>query len=48
MGFAALNPSYALLRGALDESTNRKGPTLINVRISQGSARKLQEFRRHS
>jgi thiamine pyrophosphate-dependent acetolactate synthase large subunit-like protein len=27
------------LRGALDEAMNFRGPTLVNVRISQGSAR---------
>jgi thiamine pyrophosphate-dependent acetolactate synthase large subunit-like protein len=32
------------LRGALDEAMNFRGPALVNVVISQGSARKAQEF----
>ena len=36
------------LRGALDEATNFRGPALVNVVISQGSARKPQQFRWHS
>src|SRR5712675_863897 len=36
------------LRGALDEAMNFRGPALVNVVISQGSARKTQEFGWHS
>jgi 2-hydroxyacyl-CoA lyase 1 len=36
------------LRGALDEAMNFKGPALVNVKLSQGSQRKAQEFRWHS
>src|SRR5256884_623204 len=36
------------LRGALDEAMNFRGPALVNVVISQGSARKQQQFRWHS
>jgi 2-hydroxyacyl-CoA lyase len=36
------------LRGALDEAMNFRGPALVNVIISQGSARKPQQFRWHS
>src|SRR5260370_8034761 len=36
------------LRGALDEAMNFRGPALVNVVISQGSARKAQEFAWHS
>jgi 2-hydroxyacyl-CoA lyase 1 len=36
------------LRGALDEAMNFSGPALVNVVISQGSARKPQQFRWHS
>ena len=36
------------LRGAVDEAMNFKGPALVNVVISQGSARKLLQFRWHS
>jgi len=36
------------LRGALDEAMNFRGPALVNVVISQGSARKAQEFGWHS
>ena len=36
------------LKGALDEAMAFKGPALVNVRISQSSARKPQEFRWHS
>jgi 2-hydroxyacyl-CoA lyase 1 len=35
------------LRGALDEAMNFPGPALVNVKLSQGSARKPQEFRWH-
>ena len=36
------------LRPALDEAMEFDGPALVNVRISQGSARKPQEFKWHS
>jgi 2-hydroxyacyl-CoA lyase len=36
------------LRGALDEAMNFPGPALVNVKLSQGSARKPQQFRWHS
>jgi thiamine pyrophosphate-dependent acetolactate synthase large subunit-like protein len=36
------------LRGALDKAMNFAGPALVNVVISQGSARKAQEFTWHS
>ena len=36
------------IRGALDEAMNFRGPALVNVVISQGSARKPQQFRWHS
>ncbi|HJU19841.1 MAG TPA: thiamine pyrophosphate-binding protein [Stellaceae bacterium] len=36
------------IRGALDEAMNFRGPALVNVLISQGSARKPQQFRWHS
>jgi 2-hydroxyacyl-CoA lyase 1 len=36
------------LRGALDEALNHRGPALVNVMLSQGSARKPQQFRWHS
>ena len=35
------------LRGALDDAMNFRGPALVNVVISQGSARKPQQFRWH-
>ena len=36
------------LKGALQEAMDFPGPALVNVRISQESARKPQEFRWHS
>jgi 2-hydroxyacyl-CoA lyase 1 len=36
------------LKGALDEAMNFRGPALVRVVISQGSARNLQQFRWHS
>ena len=33
------------IRGAFDEAMNSRGPALVNVVISQGSARKPQQFR---
>jgi hypothetical protein len=32
----------------IDEAMNFRGPALVNVVISQGSARKPQQFRWHS
>jgi 2-hydroxyacyl-CoA lyase len=45
-GFLVEDPKH--LRGALDEAMNFRGPALVNVVISQGSARKPQQFRWHS
>jgi 2-hydroxyacyl-CoA lyase 1 len=45
-GFLVEKPTD--LRGALDEAMNFRGPALVNVVISQGSARKAQEFAWHS
>jgi len=45
-GFFVENPKD--IRGALDEAMNFRGPALVNVVISQGSARKPQQFRWHS
>jgi len=45
-GFLVEDPKD--LRGALDEAMNFRGPALVNVVISQGSARKTQEFGWHS
>ena len=45
-GFLVEDPKD--LRGALDEAMNFRGPALVNVVISQGSARKPQQFRWHS
>jgi 2-hydroxyacyl-CoA lyase 1 len=36
------------LRCTLDEAMNFRGPALVNVVISQGTARKPQAFRWHS
>jgi thiamine pyrophosphate-dependent acetolactate synthase large subunit-like protein len=36
------------LKGALDEAMNHRDPALVNVVISQGAARKPQQFRWHS
>ena len=36
------------LKAALEEAMAFKGPALVNVRISQSSQRKQQEFRWHS
>ena len=35
-------------KGALEEAINFKGPALVNCLLSQGSARKPQQFRWHS
>ena len=45
-GFFVEDPKN--LRGVLDEAMNFRGPALVNVVISQGSARKPQQFRWHS
>ena len=45
-GFFVEDPNH--LRGTLYEAMNYRGPTLVNVLISQGSARKPQQFRWHS
>ena len=36
------------IRGALDEAMAHDGPALVNVVLSQGSARKAQQFAWHS
>ena len=36
------------IRGALDEAMDLRGPALVNVVLSQGSARKPQQFAWHS
>ncbi len=36
------------IRGALDKAMNHRGPALVNVVLSRGSARKPQQFRWHS
>jgi 2-hydroxyacyl-CoA lyase 1 len=45
-GFFVEDPKK--IRGALDEAMKFPGPALVNVVISQGSARKPQQFRWHS
>ncbi|HJQ56123.1 MAG TPA: thiamine pyrophosphate-binding protein [Vineibacter sp.] len=45
-GFFVQDPKD--IRGALDEAMNARGPALVNVVISQGSARKPQAFAWHS
>ncbi len=45
-GFFVQDPKD--IRGALDEAMKFDGPALVNVMISQGSARKVQEFAWHS
>jgi 2-hydroxyacyl-CoA lyase 1 len=45
-GFFVQDPKD--IRGALDEAMNFRGPALVNVVLSQGSARKAQEFAWHS
>jgi 2-hydroxyacyl-CoA lyase 1 len=45
-GFHVEDPKQ--IRGALDEAMNFKGPALVNVVLSQSSARKAQQFRWHS
>jgi thiamine pyrophosphate-dependent acetolactate synthase large subunit-like protein len=45
-GFFVEDPKH--IRGALDEAMNHRGPALVNIALSQGSARKPQQFRWHS
>jgi thiamine pyrophosphate-dependent acetolactate synthase large subunit-like protein len=45
-GFLVEDPKD--LRSALDAAMNFRGPALVNCIISQGSARKAQEFAWHS
>jgi 2-hydroxyacyl-CoA lyase 1 len=45
-GFFVEDPKH--IRGALDEAMNHRGPALVNVVLSRGSARKPQQFRWHS
>jgi 2-hydroxyacyl-CoA lyase 1 len=45
-GFFVEDPKH--LRASLDEAMNSRGPALVNVMLSQGSARKPQQFRWHS
>jgi 2-hydroxyacyl-CoA lyase 1 len=47
-GYGAYVEDIKDFRGALDELMNFPGPGLVNVKLSQGSARKPQEFRWHS
>ncbi len=39
-GFFVEDPKH--IRGALDEAMNHRGPALVNIVLSQGSARKPQ------
>jgi thiamine pyrophosphate-dependent acetolactate synthase large subunit-like protein len=45
-GFSVEDPKD--IRGALDEAMNHRGPALVNIVLSQGSARKPQQFCWHS
>jgi 2-hydroxyacyl-CoA lyase 1 len=47
-GYGAYVEDPKDVRGALDELMNFPGPGLVNIKLSQGSARKPQEFRWHS
>jgi 2-hydroxyacyl-CoA lyase 1 len=47
-GYGAYVENTKDVRGALDELMNFPGPGLVNIKLSQGSARKPQEFRWHS
>jgi len=47
-GYGAYVEDTKDFRGALDELMNFPGPGLVNVKLSQGSQRKQQEFRWHS
>ncbi len=45
-GFFVEDPKK--IRAALDEAMNHRGPALVNIVLSQNSARKEQQFRWHS
>ena len=47
-GYGAYVEEPKDLRAALDEAMKFPGPALVNAKLSQGSARKVQEFRWHS
>lgn len=47
-GYGAYVEDTKDVRGALDELMNFPGPGLVNIKLSQGSQRKAQEFRWHS
>jgi 2-hydroxyacyl-CoA lyase 1 len=47
-GYGAYVEDPKDLRAALDEAMRFPGPALVNVKLSQGSQRKPQEFRWHS
>jgi 2-hydroxyacyl-CoA lyase 1 len=47
-GYGAYVENTKDVRGALDELMNFPGPGLVNIKLSQGSQRKQQEFRWHS
>jgi thiamine pyrophosphate-dependent acetolactate synthase large subunit-like protein len=47
-GYGAYVEDPKDVRGALDELMNAPGPGLVNIKLSQGSARKPQQFRWHS
>ena len=47
-GYGAYVEDTKDVRGALDELMNFPGPGVVNIKLSQGSQRKQQEFRWHS
>jgi 2-hydroxyacyl-CoA lyase 1 len=47
-GYGAYVEDPRDVRGALDEAMDFPGPALVNIKLSQGSARKAQQFRWHS
>ena len=47
-GYGAYVEDTKDVRGALDELMNVPGPGLVNIKLSQGSQRKAQQFRWHS
>jgi 2-hydroxyacyl-CoA lyase 1 len=47
-GYGAYVEDPKDVRGALDEAMDFPGPALVNIKLSQGSARKAQQFRWHS
>jgi 2-hydroxyacyl-CoA lyase 1 len=47
-GYGAYVEDPKDVRGALDEAMDFPGPALVNIKLSQGSARKAQPFRWHS